>query len=46
MILCRALGLGPERLLAVGQEYASLSVLEWTGARWALRLLNAFRGPL
>jgi len=45
MILCRALGLGPERLLAVGQEYASLSVLEWTGAHWALRLLNAFRGP-
>jgi len=45
MILCRALDLGPERLLAVGQDYASLSVLEWTGARWALRLLNDFRGP-
>lgn len=40
MILCRALGLGPERLLAVGQEYAALSVLVWTGARWALRLLD------
>jgi broad specificity phosphatase PhoE len=46
MILCRALGLGPGRLLSVGQEYASLSVLEWTGARWALQLLNDFRGPL
>ncbi len=46
MILCRALGLGPKRLLAVGQDYASLSVLEWSGARWALRLLNDFRGPL
>jgi len=40
MILCRALGLGPERLLAVGQEYGALSVLEWAGARWVLRLLN------
>jgi alpha-ribazole phosphatase len=41
MILCRALGLGPERLLALGQEYAALSALEWTGTRWTLRLLNA-----
>jgi len=40
MILCRALGLGPERLLTVGQEYGALSVLEWAGARWVLRLLN------
>jgi alpha-ribazole phosphatase len=46
MILCRALGLEPKRLLAVGQDYASLSVLEWTGARWALRLLNDVRGSL
>lgn len=46
MILCRALGLGPERLLAVGQEYAALSVLVWTGARWALRLLNDRRALL
>ncbi len=46
MILCRALGLGAERLLAVGQEYAGLSVLVWTGARWTLRLLNDCRGPL
>ncbi|HET8578443.1 MAG TPA: histidine phosphatase family protein [Methylomirabilota bacterium] len=40
MILCRALGLGPERLLALGQQYAALSVLDWHGARWTLRLLN------
>jgi alpha-ribazole phosphatase len=39
-ILCHALGLGPERLLALGQDYAALSVLEGTGARWSLRLLN------
>jgi broad specificity phosphatase PhoE len=39
-ILCRALGLGPERLLALGQDYAALSVLEWAGSRWTLRLLN------
>jgi broad specificity phosphatase PhoE len=40
MILCRALGLGPERLLALGQDYAALSVLERTGSRWTLRVLN------
>ena len=40
MILCRALGLGPGRLLALGQDYAALSVLEGTGARWTLRVLN------
>jgi alpha-ribazole phosphatase len=39
-ILCRVLGLGPERLLALGQDYAGLSILERSGARWALRLLN------
>jgi broad specificity phosphatase PhoE len=39
-ILCRALGLGPDRLLALGQDYAALSVLEWLGGRWTLRLLN------
>jgi broad specificity phosphatase PhoE len=39
-ILCRALGLGPERLLALGQDYAALSVLEWAGSRWTLRVLN------
>jgi alpha-ribazole phosphatase len=40
VILCRALGLGPERLLALGQDYAALSVLEQAGSRWTLRMLN------
>ena len=40
LILCRALGLGPERLLALGQDYAGLSVLERSRAGWTLRLLN------
>ena len=39
-ILCRALGLDPARLLALGQDYAALSVLEGAGSRWTLRLLN------
>ena len=39
-ILCHALGLGPERLLALGQDYAALSVLSLRGGRWALHLLN------
>lgn len=39
-ILCHALGLGPERLLALGQDYAAFSVLERTGGRWTLRRLN------
>ena len=39
-ILCRALGLGPGRLLALGQDYAALSVLEGIGEGWTLRLLN------
>jgi broad specificity phosphatase PhoE len=39
-ILCHALGLGPGRLLALGQDYAALSVLEQSGGRWRLRLLN------
>jgi broad specificity phosphatase PhoE len=40
MILCRALGLGGERLLAMGQDYAGLSVLVGAGERWTVRLLN------
>jgi broad specificity phosphatase PhoE len=40
LILCRALGLARERLLAIGQDYAALSLLEQRGAGWALRLLN------
>ncbi|HUM17407.1 MAG TPA: histidine phosphatase family protein [Candidatus Nitrosotalea sp.] len=39
-ILCRALELGPERLLALGQDYAALSVLERAGSHWTLRMLN------
>jgi broad specificity phosphatase PhoE len=39
-ILCHALGLGPERLLALGQDYAALSVLSLRAGRWALHLLN------
>ena len=40
MILCRALGLPPQRLLAIGQDYAALSVLEWFDGAWTLRALN------
>jgi broad specificity phosphatase PhoE len=40
MILCRALGLSAERLLALGQDYAGLSVLERSAERWTLCLLN------
>ncbi len=39
-ILCRVLGLGPERLLALGQDYGALSVLECAHRRWTLRVLN------
>jgi alpha-ribazole phosphatase len=39
-ILCRALGLPLTRLLAFGQDYASLSVLEHTAGRWRLLRLN------
>jgi alpha-ribazole phosphatase len=39
-LLCRALGLPLERLLALGQDYGALSVLEGTGDGWVLRRLN------
>lgn len=39
-ILCRALCVAPGRILALGQDYAALSVLERAGDRWTLRLLN------
>lgn len=39
-ILCRALDLGPGRLLALGQDYAAVSVLEADRGGWMLRLLN------
>ena len=44
-ILCHALGLGPERLLALGQDYAALSVLERSAGRWTLRVLNHCEPP-
>ncbi len=40
MILCRALGLPPTRLLAVGQDYGGLTLLVRANARWSLRMLN------
>jgi broad specificity phosphatase PhoE len=41
LLLCRALGVAPERLLALGQDYAALSVLERRGGAWNLRVLNS-----
>ncbi len=39
-LLCRALGLPLARLLAFGQDYAALSILEEASGGWALRRLN------
>jgi broad specificity phosphatase PhoE len=39
-LLCRALGVPLRRLLAFGQDYGALSVLERTGDRWTLVRLN------
>lgn len=39
-ILCRALGMGLDRLLALGQDYAGLSMLERPAGAWSLVLLN------
>jgi broad specificity phosphatase PhoE len=39
-LLCRALGLPLGRLLAFGQDYGALSVLEATSGGWVLRRLN------
>jgi broad specificity phosphatase PhoE len=39
-VICRALGLPLARLLALGQDYAALSVLERSDGRWALHRLN------
>jgi len=39
-ILCRALGLPLGRVLAFGQDYGALSILEWTETGWRLHLLN------
>ena len=40
IVICRALGIPPERILALGQDYAALSVLERRPSGWALLLLN------
>ena len=39
-ILCRALGLPLDRILALGQGYAALTVLVRAGDRWAVSRLN------
>lgn len=39
-LICRALGLSAARLLAVGQDYGALTVLERTEGRWRLLHLN------
>ncbi len=39
-LLCRALGLPLGRLLAFGQDYGALTVLEHDARGWALRRLN------
>jgi alpha-ribazole phosphatase len=39
-LLCRALGLPLARLLALGQDYGGLTVLEGGADGWALRRLN------
>ncbi len=44
LILCRALGLGVERLLSLGQDYGGLSVLSRSADRWTLRMLNDCEG--
>jgi len=40
VLLCRALGVAPERILAIGQDYAALSVLVWSRGRFSLARLN------
>jgi broad specificity phosphatase PhoE len=44
-ILCRALDVPLARLLALGQDYAALSVLERVSQRWSLSLLNQREPP-
>ncbi|MBI1736221.1 MAG: histidine phosphatase family protein [Candidatus Rokubacteria bacterium] len=39
-LLCRALGVPLRRILAFGQDYGALSVLERSGERWTLVRLN------
>lgn len=44
-LLCRALGVPLDRLLALGQDYAALSLLEWRPDRSVLHLLNQTSTP-
>ncbi len=44
VLLCRALGVPLGRLLAFGQDYAALTVLERAGERWRVARLN--EGPV
>ncbi|HKZ07910.1 MAG TPA: histidine phosphatase family protein [Methylomirabilota bacterium] len=39
-IVCRALGVPLDRLLALGQDYGALTMLERVTGAWSLRLLN------
>lgn len=43
VLLCRALGLPPGRLLSMGQDYGALTVLERVDTTWRLLRLN--EGP-
>jgi alpha-ribazole phosphatase len=45
IVLCRALGVPLERILALGQDYAALSVMGRDREGWTLRVLN-HREPL
>jgi alpha-ribazole phosphatase len=45
ILICRALGVPPERILSLGQDYAALSVMERDRRGWTLKLLN-HREPL
>lgn len=45
IVMCRALGIPAERILALGQDYAALSMLERGPLGWTLKLLN-HREPL
>jgi broad specificity phosphatase PhoE len=40
VLLCQALGLPLGRILALGQDYGALTVLEHADGRWRLRRLN------
>jgi probable phosphoglycerate mutase len=44
-LLCRLLGVPLCRLLAFGQDYGALSVVERVGERWMLQRLNESPAP-